>query len=239
MRMFAGPNGSGKSILISELQDQHIPLGPVVNADNILAELKQRGFIDLKRFSLNNITQEDWNQALKETDLKSRLEKGGFNLNFKVSGNLLINSGDIGSYGAALTADFIRYSLLKKKTGFSFETVMSHVSKVNFLRQAKEAGFTTYLYYIATEDEFINVKRVENRVNQGGHRVPKDKIIKRYHRSLDLLLDALRLADRAYVFDNSKKSNFVILEKKYDGIGYPRVPTYPHWFQKYVIKKVE
>ncbi|MEX2403079.1 MAG: hypothetical protein WD625_03040 [Balneolales bacterium] len=238
LRMFAGPNGSGKSNLIAELQGQHIPLGSVVNADIVLAELQQSGFIDLKRFSLHNITQEDWDETMRETDLKSRVEKGNAELKIRVIENILVSDTEnLGSYGAALISDFLRYRLLKKKIAFSFETVMSHVSKVNFLKQAKEAGYITYLYYMATEDEYINVKRVENRVNQGGHPVSREKIITRYHRSLNLLLDALREADRAYIFDNSKKRNFVILEKKYDGIGYPQVNTYPLWFKKYVVNK--
>jgi hypothetical protein len=36
-----------------------------------------------------------------------------------------------------------------------------------------------------------------------GQPVPEEKIISRYHRSLDLLLDALRFSDRPYLFDNS------------------------------------
>jgi len=33
--------------------------------------------------------------------------------------------------------------------------------------------------------------------------VPEDRIEKRYYRSVDLLMDAIRLTNRAYIFDNS------------------------------------
>ena len=86
---------------------------------------------------------------------------------------------------------------------FTFETVMSHPSKVALLEQAQGMGYRTYLYYIATEDPDINISRVRSRVQRGGHAVPEEKIASRYHRSLDLLMDAIRHTNRAYVFDNS------------------------------------
>ena len=80
---------------------------------------------------------------------------------------------------------------------------MSHPGKLELLRLAREAGYRTYLYYVAAEDPAINVSRVANRVALGGHPVPEDKIVERYQRSLSLLLEAIRLTNRAYVFDNS------------------------------------
>jgi hypothetical protein len=40
-------------------------------------------------------------------------------------------------------------------------------------------------------------------VSEGGHDVPKDRIIARYHRTLALMPEAISLADRALLFDNS------------------------------------
>ncbi len=37
----------------------------------------------------------------------------------------------------------------------------------------------------------------------GGHPVPEQKIIERYYRSMDLLMQAIECCDRAYLFDNS------------------------------------
>ena len=129
--------------------------------------------------------------------------------------------------------------MVDQQVSFSFETVMSHPGKVDFLHYAAQKGYTTYLYYIATESPDININRVENRVAKGGHDVPIQKIESRYYRSLDLLLKALKSADRAYLIDNSKKSNFVILEKKYNGMGYPRTKKMPRWVEKYVLNKLK
>lgn len=62
-------------------------------------------------------------------------------------------------------------------------------------------GYRTYLYYIATEDPRINVSRVKYRVTRGGHDVPEEKTVNRYHASLALLREAIRYSNRAYIFD--------------------------------------
>jgi len=80
---------------------------------------------------------------------------------------------------------------------------MSHSGKVALLADAQRKGYRTYLYYVATDDPQINVSRVINRVALGGHSVPEDKIVSRYHRSLEHLIDAIRQPNRAYIFDNS------------------------------------
>jgi predicted ABC-type ATPase len=136
----------------------------------------------------------------------------------------------VNSYHASVLADFIRQHLLASRTSFTFETVMSSADKVEFLRCAREGGFRTYLYFVATEDPEINISRVQHRVRTGGHPVPTDKIVSRYHRSLDLLPEALAHTSRAYVFDNSGHERVLVaevtdgveLEMKTDGV--------PAWF---------
>lgn len=241
MRMFAGPNGAGKSELINELKSREIPLGPFVNADEIAKQLEESGYLDLFDYKLKNITQDDWKQALVNIpELISRIHKTGSPPNIIIRENTLVcHAENLSSYSTALIADFLRYMLVSQSISFSFETVMSHNSKVTFLDYVKSKGYTAYLYFIATESPDIHVERVKNRVAKGGHDVPEEKIRDRYYNSLELLFEALKTADRAFLVDNSKKSNFVILEKKYDGLGYPLVDNMPDWFMEYVMKKLE
>jgi hypothetical protein len=94
----------------------------------------------------------------------------------------------------------------------------------------------------STEDPQINISRVAHRVKFGGHDVPEDKIASRYHRSLALLMDAIRRTNRAYIFDNSSdnadgKHTWVAeitdgqtLELKSD-----RTPA---WFKRAVLDKI-
>jgi predicted ABC-type ATPase len=100
-------------------------------------------------------------------------------------------------------ADFRRDRCLAQKTSFSFETVMSHPSKVEVMVRAHHAGYDITLYFVGTSDPEINVRRVEARVSTGGHDVPHDRIRARYWRSLGFLSHAALVARRTVVFDNS------------------------------------
>jgi predicted ABC-type ATPase len=110
-------------------------------------------------------------------------------------------------------ADDLRDTLIASKTSFSFETVMSHRSKIDVLSKAKAAGFFVQLFFIGTDDPNTNVERVALRVAMGGHPVPTDRVIARWFRSMALLADAIKIADRAFVFDNSATGPDVTLPR--------------------------
>lgn len=100
-------------------------------------------------------------------------------------------------------ADFQRERCLTSRLSFSFETVMSHPSKVEFMVRADDAGYDVTVYFVCTSDPEINVRRVENRVSLGGHDVPHERIVARYWRTLELLPHAALVARRIVLFDNS------------------------------------
>lgn len=146
----------------------------------------------------------------------------------------------VNAYFASVAADFIRKKLLEKRVSFSFETVMSSPDKVELLERARLLGYRTYLYYIATEDPEINIARVKSRVHLGGHNVPKDKIVSRYARSLDLLLPAIRQSNRAYLFDNSRHGgDHLWVAEITDGRDLEtKCSPLPRWFQRAVWEKI-
>lgn len=154
---------------------------------------------------------------------------------------LLFPSRQIDSYIASVLSDFIRVSLIKELASFTFETVMSDVSKVDLLRQARMAGYRVYVYYVATADAEINVARVAYRASIGGHDVPSDKIRSRYKRSLENLSDAILVSNRAYIFDNSQDgdSSFAQIAEITEGEDIAIVSdTQPAWFMHYVLEKL-
>lgn len=201
--MIAGPNGSGKSTLLDEVVRAlgTEALGAYVNADEIEQHLREPEGLDLKPFGVDSaplpafLHASEW---LAEKGYADEARAATVN-----QGRLRFPRVEVNSYLAAVTADFLRRALLGAGRTFSFETVMSSPSKVDFLRLAREQGYRTYLYFVATDDPEINVARVESRVAKGGHPVSRDLIVSRYHRSLGLLPDAARVASRAFVFDNS------------------------------------
>jgi len=100
-------------------------------------------------------------------------------------------------------ADQRRDARIEARRSFSFETVMSHPSKIDVLVRAKAAGFFVQVYFVGTDDPQTNVERVALRVAQGGHDVPKDRIVARWKRTMELLQHAMAAADQTLVFDNS------------------------------------
>jgi predicted ABC-type ATPase len=65
---------------------------------------------------------------------------------------------------AQALADQARARCLDRRQDFSFETVMSHPSKVDFLELAGSLGYETVLYFVSTSDPELNVVRVSERV---------------------------------------------------------------------------
>ncbi|MGD9803440.1 MAG: zeta toxin family protein [Hyphomicrobiaceae bacterium] len=104
---------------------------------------------------------------------------------------------------AARLADRRREECLTHGRNFAYETVFSTQRHLDLIRRAKRAGWFIRLYFVGTSDPEINIRRIAERVAQGGHDVPSNKVRERYVRSILNLQDALRLVDRGYVFDNS------------------------------------
>jgi predicted ABC-type ATPase len=96
-----------------------------------------------------------------------------------------------------------RAECLAERKSFSFETVMSHESKIEEMRLAKNAGYEITFIGVSLEKPELNVARVALRVSEGGHDVPKDRIIARYERTMQLMPQAILIADRSFIFDNS------------------------------------
>ena len=97
-----------------------------------------------------------------------------------------------------------RAEALANGESHSFETVMSHISHVEYMQKARANGYEVRLYFVATDRPEVNVLRVANRVAHGGHDVPEDRIVSRYFRSLGNLPNAIAASDVAMIFDNSQ-----------------------------------
>lgn len=199
--MFAGPNGSGKSTLKTVLRREL--LGVYLNPDELERDMGANGFLHLGEYGVET-TEPEAKAFFRQSAFLQQVGFADVAARVSVSeGRLIFAREAVNSYVASVAADFLRRRLLEARASFTLETVMSHPGKVALLEQAQRLGYRTYLYFIATDDPEINVSRVKTRVQRGGHAVPEDKIIKRYHASLGLLMDAIRHTNRAYVFDNS------------------------------------
>jgi predicted ABC-type ATPase len=225
LRMVAGPNGSGKSTLLDFLQGASLHLGHCLNPDQIEKELVKSGRLDFSGWDLK-VDEDALRDFVRGHGLVSR---GGHEITSVLDNILSIVPGAKWGYLAAILCDFMRRQWVQGGQTFTFETVMSGPDKVELLREALGRGYRTYLYYICTDSVVINRERVANRVLQGGHDVPEEKIDSRYHRSLKLLPEAIQQSNRSYLFDNSGKSHRLIAEYE-DGKLISVSEELPGWF---------
>lgn len=104
---------------------------------------------------------------------------------------------------ARLWADARRAQCLAEGRSFVSETVFSHTSKLDLISAAQRAGFAVVLLVVCVDDPQQLLGRVGQRVKEGGHPVPPERILLRYPRTVRHLRVALQRADLALLYDTS------------------------------------
>lgn len=124
-----------------------------------------------------------------------------------------------------------REDLLASGSSFVTETVFSHESKLDLVKAAVDARYIVTLHIVMVPEE-LAVARVPNRVENGGHDVPEEKIRSRYKRLWPLVAQAITLVDEAKVYDNSvAKTPFRVVASFDRGVAVAR-PKWPKWTPK-------
>ena len=96
---------------------------------------------------------------------------------------------------AAQQAEKMREFLLAHRIDFTFETVLSTSRNLHLIQRAHEAGYYIRVIFILTIDSSINVRRVADRVKNGGHDVPEEKIHSRDQKSLANIRELYKFVD--------------------------------------------
>ena len=109
----------------------------------------------------------------------------------------------LASYEAAQVAMRRFGEFVRSGKPFAYETVFSHPSKVDMLGAAKAAGYTIVLVYVHLDHPELHQARVRQRVGDGGHDVPSDKIASRLPRTQAHIAVAARLVDEVRLLDNT------------------------------------
>ena len=99
--------------------------------------------------------------------------------------------------------DIFRSEKIINGETFCFETVFSHESKLELIKKAKSNGYQVVLVFIHLDSPERNIARVFQRVENGGHNVPYDRIKNRITRALENLKKAIPLVDKVALVDNS------------------------------------
>ncbi len=131
-------------------------------------------------------------------------------------------------HAAARLAAAERDAAMAERRSFATETVFSHPSKLELIRNAKERGYLVHLHVILVPVE-LSVVRVALRARGGGHTVPEDKIRARYRRLWALVRQGVAVAHEAVVYDNSS-ARVPFREVAHYSNGRPLYePDWPSW----------
>ena len=111
----------------------------------------------------------------------------------------------IESLEAARILDATRDSMIDDNRGFITETVFSDPqgTKLAMLHKAVSAGFDVILVYIGVASADLAQRRIDQRVANNGHDVPRDRVAPRFERSLKNLVEAIAFVPIVELFDNS------------------------------------
>jgi predicted ABC-type ATPase len=153
---------------------------------------------------------------------------------FFINADVLALELGIDPYAAADLADKIRRQRVAQRDSFIFETVFSDPvgDKLKFLKEIESAGYTVLLIFIGISAPEISEQRVAIRASQGGHDVPRDKLLERYSRTMNNLKRAFTSLQNVWVYDHSDLDRgYYLVAKVVDGHKIDVHEPTPEWLR--------
>lgn len=93
---------------------------------------------------------------------------------------------------------------LKNNLSFSYETTMSGRIWTSHLRLAKKQGYKIIIYFVFVDSVQLSLKRIQSRVKNGGHDIPKDIVLRRFKRTFANFTNLYSpFADEWHIIDNT------------------------------------
>ena len=116
---------------------------------------------------------------------------------------------------------------LQRGENLTQETTLSGGYPKRLVKRAKQAGYTVRLYYVGLDTLQECLRRIQNRVEKGGHDIPRADVERRFaHRFADAAR-ILPYCDEAKFFDND--NGFVLVAEYRDGKIKMQTGTPPAW----------
>lgn len=117
--------------------------------------------------------------------------------------------------------------LLGGEQNFAIETTLATRTHVNLVRKAQERGWHVVLVFFWLSSPEAAIRRVAQRVNEGGHNIPEETIRRRYQKGLDNFFHLfLPIVDDWMLYDNSDLEKMLVAygsRKGYTCILEPKV----------------
>jgi predicted ABC-type ATPase len=94
--------------------------------------------------------------------------------------------------------------LANERKSFAFETTLATRFYAKWISELKSEGFEFHLIFLWLKSPELAFERVQIRVNQGGHNIPKDVIYRRYFKGLKNFFKLYKPITESWAFyDNS------------------------------------
>ena len=122
----------------------------------------------------------------------------------------------------------LRNEAIKQGKSFNEETTLCGKTIIKLFEKLKENGYKIDLYYVGLKNSDIALERIKNRVANGGHDIPAEKVRKRYEESRSNLEKVIPFCDSISVFDNSE--SFRRLATIKEGKLIQKTDKVPFWF---------
>jgi predicted ABC-type ATPase len=105
------------------------------------------------------------------------------------------------------------FNALKSKTNFSFQTNFDKSYTDSWRLKFERAKFKTHLIFLFVQNKKTCFARVDKRVKEGGHFVPKDVISHRYDAGLHNLNQYHLLYNTVKIIDTTGHSNLLLYKR--------------------------
>lgn len=143
----------------------------------------------------------------------------------KIAVESKINALDAGKIALTKINDY-----LSREISFSQETTLSGQRTEKTVKLAKEKGYTIRMFYIGLNTQDESIKRIQNRVEKGGHNIPNDDVDRRFNKRFDNLLKILPYCDEVNLFDN--ENGFIEVGEYKNGELIPKGEYKPAWMKE-------
>ncbi len=101
--------------------------------------------------------------------------------------------------------------LLPRKNTFSIETTLATKSYVDYIRKAHDFGYKVVLLFFFLDSPQLAIRRVAQRVSEGGHDIPVHVILRRYAAGIKNLFKLfIPVVDYWMIANNSNVTSKII-----------------------------
>ncbi|MBK8283917.1 MAG: zeta toxin family protein [Ahniella sp.] len=177
--ILAGHNGSGKSTLWYQKLANRLQI-PLINADRMMMSV------------------------LPEAGAKETLPAWAVRLRDEDEGWMRVAQKGVQAFVSHAMGNSVPFAMETVFSHWQARADGTHESKIDLIRQMKDAGYFVLLIFVGLTDSALSIARVQTRIAMGGHAVPVSKLIERFPRTQAAIRQASLVADATLMVDNSR-----------------------------------